>query len=687
MSRGITGLPPVQRDVVVLKGGLDQITPTMDLPPGFCQAAVNFEVLPQGGYGRIPGYERFDGQTAPSSAEYWSFHLSPSFPYGLPAAGSTITGDTSGATAYALGNLGTNTSAIVPISGTFLLFESYSCTDGSYGDMLSLPVEGGGTYSPFSSLQDAQLTAAAADYYRNLIQEVPGAGPVQGVWTYKDDVYAFRSDGAHTQMYRATGSGWAQVSFGGVVPFTLGNAAPIAPGDVVESSGIGATATVLRVLVTSGTWGVDAAGILVVDPVSGYLAGGSLLVGGVPLAVASAPYIPTVLSPGGKFECINANFYGGADTFCMYGCDGVNPAFEFDGNGLIPLATGFTPDAPKHLCAHKGYLFVSVQTSIGWCAPGNPHNWSAAAGAGTIGTGDTVTGLLELPGAQTTGAMAVFGLQNTFMLYGTDNTTWNFVTYNTGAGAVDYTAYNMDDAYFLDYRGVVSLKATLNYGNFDTVTLSNRVKSFILPEITSASYACVNRGKSQYRLFFSDGWGAYFTVVDGQNLGAMPVQFPDPVTCLAQGRLSNGTEVTYFGSDNGYVYQLDKGTSFDGAAINASITLAWNYSKSPRILKRYRRAAIELTGNGFCLIDFGYSVQTGASTYSQPTGTTEYANGLLNATYGTYTWSGNGLLYNECEMQGTGDNVAVTVSSNTAVCPAFSVNSVVLHYTPRRPLR
>jgi hypothetical protein len=79
------------------------------------------------------------------------------------------------------------------------------------------------------------------------------------------------------------------------------------------------------------------------------------------------------------------------------------------------------------------------------------------------------------------------------------------------------------------------------------------------------------------------------------------VLFPNPVFCVDEGENSLGAEVTYFGSSDGlgYVYQMDVGTSFDGAAINAYITTAWNPIGSPRILKRFRAASIEMQGTAY----------------------------------------------------------------------------------------
>jgi hypothetical protein len=48
--------------------------------------------------------------------------------------------------------------------------------------------------------------------------------------------------------------------------------------------------------------------------------------------------------------------------------------------------------------------------------------------------------------------------------------------------------------------------------------------------------------------------------------GIMPLNYGKPCAASANATLPTGQEVTYFGSDDGYVYQDNVGTSFDGAA-------------------------------------------------------------------------------------------------------------------------
>ena len=54
-----------------LKGGLNLVDPPLEIPAGMLLAATNYELLPRGGYRRIDGFERSDGQPRPSDANYW----------------------------------------------------------------------------------------------------------------------------------------------------------------------------------------------------------------------------------------------------------------------------------------------------------------------------------------------------------------------------------------------------------------------------------------------------------------------------------------------------------------------------------------------------------------------------------------------------------------------------------------
>ena len=677
-----TGMAPVRYEVVMLKGGLDQITPTLSLDAGFAKDSVNFECAVTGGYTRVAGYERFDGQMSPSNATYALLGFTTFT--NTPAVGSTITGGTSGATAVVIA-VGSDYVAYTKSVGVFQSGESISVGATPIGTISTL----GGTVT---ALNDAIYQAAAADVYRADINVVPGSGAVLGVKVFNDKLYAFRANagGTAVEMYVESPSGWSLVPFGYEIAFSNANVS-VESGDTLTQGSV--TATIQRVVVESGTLvsGTNTGRLIISAPTGGNFTsgaatstgGGSLTLGGAQTAITFAT--------GGKFEFVTANFSGGLNTYRLYGCDGVNRAFEFDGTVFVPIATGTTPDQPKHIAAFKNYLIVSIRSSLFYSALGDPYNWTTIAGAGEIATGDTVTNLLLMTGSQSSATMAVFGRSQTSMLYGSSAADWKLTPYNTGTGGIDYTAQNMSSSYVFDQRGVLTMQASLNYGNFDSATLTNNIKTFIAEKRTHVAYSCLSREKSQYRVFFDDGWGLYITAPNGQWMGSMPVCFPHVVYCATEDLLSSGEERIYFGSTDGYVYQMEKGSSFDGQAISASVTLNFNAIGSPRLRKRFRKASLEVSGTGYSSIRFGYQLGYNTDQIAQPS-YVDYTNSFSSSfwdsfTWDNFTWDGRTLMPTECEMNGTAENAAVVISSGTNYIAPYTVNSIIVHYSVRRGMR
>ncbi len=267
----------------------------------------------------------------------------------------------------------------------------------------------------------------------------------------------------------------------------------------------------------------------------------------------------------------------------------------------------------------------------------------------------------------------------------------NSVTFNTGTGAVPYTAQNMDQAYVLDDRGIIGLGTTLNFGNFLPASLTMNLRPYLENRINTATASSLSRVKGQYRVFFSDATGVYMTMVNGKLLGTMPVEFANPVLVCVEGENANGNAVSFFGSDNGYVYQLDVGTSFDGNVIPASFNLVYDSVKSPRILKRYRRGSVELSGNYYAEIQFGYDLGYRRSEIPQALDSTyeadlrsSYWNSMI---WDNFVWDGSDVTPSEVEVSGTAENIAIRISCASDLFEQFTVNTIIVHYTMRRGLR
>lgn len=682
-------LPRVEQSFYPMTGGLDLMTPPISVSPGKCFDAQNYEPEISGGYRRIDGFERFDGRPSPTLSPYAVLPIALS---GSIPNGSTVTGLTSGATGRALGIYGT-TLVLGRTTGIFSNGEAIQVAAVTQATTMSTSVLSGATLPS----DDADYKLLAANDIRLDILVVPGSGPIRGVWIYKDVRYAFRDNAGGTagNMWKATSGGWVQIVFPTEIAFSsaTGGATSINVGDTIANTASAPTktATVLAVLTRTGSWGTNAVGTLVITPVSGsFVSTDPLFVGSTQKAVATAGANPITRAPGGTLELENANFTGSTLTQKMYGVDGMNPCFEFDGTTYVSIHTGMALDTPLHLRFHRNFLFLSFLGSAQYSALGNPYGWTAILGAGELTAGDQITGFLPQGGNVQGSSLAIFTKGKTSILYGSSSVDFRLVMSIFDLGYSDYTIQPVSNTtYGLTARGVQGLITTLTYGDFDFASITHEVQTMITAkrglEIASNS----SRTKDQYRLYWSDGTGLAIGLTGDQISGVMPINYGKPVRCITTAVLASGAEATYFGSDDGYVYQDNTGTSFDGLPIEAWIRPVFNHLKSPRVRKRYRRATFEVRATGYAQVnitaDLGYAtadvLPAAPRADSVLVGAGGYWDQLI---WDQFTWDTTSEASPSVSVEGTEKNISFLFYSNRAQDKPHTVQGVNLTYSIRR---
>lgn len=684
-------LPDVKQEYIGFAGGLDVVTPPLDIPPGYVRSAQNFEIDINGGYGTTWGYERFSGKAAPSDASYAILTCTIT---GTVNLGDVLTDDagTSYGTVIALP---AGKAVLTLVTGVFATgnIKVSSTVVGTCTGPVA--VEGAS-----SALLHAQYKNLAADVYRALIAAVPGSGAILGGWTYNGVVYAWRNNAGGTAavMYKSTSSGWTAVSLGRELAFTSGGTYVVAVGDTITGATSGATAVITGVALASGSWAAGtAAGRFTFATQTGTFQSENLNVG-ANLNVATIAGDGSAISfavPSGRFRCITENFGGGASSAKMYGCDGKNRAFEFDGTTLIPITTGMTTDTPHKIVAFKNHLFLAFAGSAQHSGPGTPFAWSVVTGAGELAVGDTITGFMVEPGSQSAGTLTICSRNRICILYGTGISDWNLTTYKeSDAGAIADTVQKIGATVMFDDRGITNLQATQDFGNFSASTLSRRIQTWLRDKRSKTTDSCIARDKNQYRLYFNDGYAVYVTFDNRKMLGMMPILFPDVVRNCWSTELSDGTEAIYFGSDDGYVYQMEKGTSFDGDPISAYIYLVWAHLKSPRVSKAFKRASFEIAGNGYAEFTFGYDLGYGTPTIAQPSevsNTTNFTGSAWDSgvswDQASIVWDGQTLAPTTCDMTGSAENVSLRLRSSSDYFAPLKFSGALVNFIPRRRLR
>lgn len=589
-----------------IQGGEDHTSPSLSVDPGRLIFSRNYECDSNGRPRRIDGYERFDGQPKPSDASYWVLYFDAG--EGEISVGDTVEGGTSSATGEVIvvnvesGAWGTSDAAgylvLFNLSGSYQNDEDLEVSSVKKAVAANTEVEGedGDTY--YDTWIQAAIEATRED-----IQAVPGSGAMLGVWQYNGTVYAFRknSGGSYNAMYKSSTSGWTECDLGRTIAFTSGGTHEVLENDTLTGATSGATAVVKRIILSSGTWaGGDAAGTFVLYSQSGTFQSENLNEGANSnVCTIAGNSTATTLVAGGRYDFINYNFGGHSGTYRMYGCNGVDKAFEWDGSVFVPITTGMTTDKPTHIIAHEGHLFLSFTGgSLQHSSITDPYTWSAVTGAAELGMGSEVTGFLSMPKA-----LAIFTKKTTKILYGTSTDDWDLRTISDDSGAIEWAIQKINSGVYLNNIGITTLSTTDQYGDFyDSIisdamqpVIENLIES-ILDNAGGITYiASMNvKKKSQYRLFSNLGTCIILTFNKNKIAGYTRIVLDHTVTCCASTEDSYGNEELYFGSSNGMVYQMDSGTSFDGSAVISALKLHYNHLKVPRNKKRFRSAAIEL---------------------------------------------------------------------------------------------
>lgn len=678
--------PETKVGYVQFKGGLDLATPALSIPPGSASDGMNYEPSVFGGFKSIDGFERFSGQPSPSDAVYYHAVATLS---GAPAVGDTLTGVTSGATGV-IARIDGAAFTLTKLSATKFIAETF--TGGGGGSFAKAPVFKG--YP--TSYDDAVSLNAAADIYRADIGAVNGARPIRGCWPYKGVMYAFVDNAGATacEMFKSSSSGWIPVTLGRELAFTSGGVYVPSEGDTIIGELSGATATLTRIPLESGTYAAGtAAGRFIFASQTGTFQTETVKVGtNLNIANIAGNSTAITLAKSGRYEFVNYNFTGSADKLRMYGCDGVNRAFEFDGSVFVPINTGMTVDKPTHIVAHRNMLFLSFYGSSQNSGLGSPYVWTPITGASEIGVGDNITGYAIQPG----NSLAIIARNRIDQLTGSSTADFSKAPLSTETGGIAYTIQSLENkTYMLDDRGIVEVMRTQAYGNFDTGSVSQKVQPLVNKLRGKVVASSVYKSRNQYRLYGNDGTGLSMTVVEGSVVGIMPFDYNAGrstdlinVTCVCSGEDSTGKDVVFFGADNGYVYQADKGSSFDGHPIQRYLRMPFNSIKSPRIIKEYMKAVLEMVSTGYSAIRFQPEFSYGDSNIQSHITITEVVQG--NGGYwdidnwDSFFYDTKTVNSPEFTITGQGANLSLIFYSLDDIDLGHTLQGMMVHYILRQ---
>ena len=404
--------------------------------------------------------------------------------------------------------------------------------------------------------------------------------------------------------------------------------------------------------------------------------------------------LPAPRIGGGEVRFAIGNFSGNPGDEALYLVDGRNPVLEIKGESLtvteIPdcrSVVGALTLYPSLVAIHKGHLFVGYPAgSVQHSGIGDPFAWDVDAGAGEIALGQPLVEIAGLPGD----ALGLFTEESVRVLYGTSAADWRVERVGSaidGVRVIPNTIQTLGEPLFADSLGVRALATVSAYGNFRMSTATALVQPLYDQLRGGIRCSVISREKNQYRLLGEGGSCLILTSSGEQLLGIGYAQYGFEPVCAAFGPDHNGHERMVVGAEDGYVYDLDVGDSFDGEPIDAALQLHFNHLGTPRNQKRFRKAVFDMDVPVAFDMRANLIFNYGGSDHAQHLeGVADItgSHGLWNVDdWGSFRWGGKQMSEGEIDITGNGRNLSILLYTK-AIVPAYELNGLTLHYSVRR---
>tara|TARA_R110002012_G_scaffold263418_1_gene446136 strand:+ start:771 stop:2747 length:1977 start_codon:yes stop_codon:yes gene_type:complete len=624
--------------------------------PGSARILRNFEPSVEGGYRRIEGFDKYDSNIIP--------------PYGAPVVhGASQTGTTLIIAAVHTTPVAGDTLEIAGVSGTYTIASggvTYDATNNRATLTLS------------TSLASSPDNAAAVTFKTTTSNYL-----AIGVASWEDSAIVCKN----ADIFKSGGSGFTKIN----VPnygTTLVNAGSQSGGTLAIDG------------LTSAPQAGDVFKIAGVDLIYTVTANATVSSGGATLSInpnlASSPandaavtFLSTSRESATRTRFAKYNFNGTEKIAIV---DGLNEPALYDNTTFTVLTSAPTDVIGATFVAEvKNHLFFAKGSTVTFTAPFSDSDFSAANGAGNINIGGTVTAL-----AVFRQQLIIFTESSIHQLTG--NTIADFtlqpITVDIGCIDSDTVQEIAGDIMFLGPDGLRLLSGTDRIGDFGLASVSKAIQSTMTGFVSANTSfsSCVIREKSQYRLF---GFNTNITKENAQ--GILATQFAPQggegmawaetrgiLAHVADSNYNQNVEVVLFANNDGYLYQMESGNSFDGQNIKTTFATPHLPVSDPRRRKTFYKLFLYTDPQGS--VQFTVSLKLDFDSQ----GTIQPAPVSVQNTQGTVGFFGTGsfgttrfgtklLKLFQTQVVGSGFTVSFQFESDDQN-PPYSIDALTLEY-------
>lgn len=398
---------------------------------------------------------------------------------------------------------------------------------------------------------------------------------------------------------------------------------------------------------------------------------------------------------GGKVRGQNFNF-GAAHKIVFV--DSVNyPAIFDDTTDTLSFVTSNSDlEGAEHVVVFKNTVFIAKGSNLYFSAPGDETNWDPASGSGVINVSHQITGLISFREQ-----LIIFSRNKIQRLSGSTIADFQLGNITESIGCLDSDTIQEvgGDVMYLAPDGIRLLGATDRIGDFALEVASDPIADDVYNFAQSTANFCsiIIREKAQYRIF------AYTESEQSKVArGLLVTKFSDQGSSqlawgevsgikayVADSRYTSDSETIIFANEDGYVYQMERESSFDGQPIEAIYESPYMPISDPQVRKTFYKLTTYIDPKGSFDIDLSVKYDftrannqnliQPSSTAITSTGLSVFTYGNVSARFGSATYGGELDKVYQNQIVGSGKTISIRIEDNSTN-PTFTLDTALLEF-------
>jgi hypothetical protein len=327
---------------------------------------------------------------------------------------------------------------------------------------------------------------------------------------------------------------------------------------------------------------------------------------------------------GGKARNVDFNLDGDDKTVFV---DGTNyPAiYNASGNTVTFLSADNTQDVSgsENVAIFKSAGFYAKGNNIIFAAPFTVDDFDVGNGSGTINVGSDITGL-----AVFREQLIVFTKDSVKKVTGSTYADYQLAPITDRIGCINGDTIQEvgGDIIYLAPDGIRLLSATDRIGDFALDVASDKIQKDAIEFLNTASVfsSTILREKAQYRIFAyvssersEVAKGLIATKFISQGASGLSWSTTKGIKAyVADSSYANDQETIAFSNEDGYVYILNTGNTFDSSLIEAIYESPFMPLSDPQVRKTFYKMTLyaEPTGNMSLDVNLKYDFASATST-------------------------------------------------------------------------